>query len=78
MRTILIGSTWKAIVCGRKSLNGKPYGATYTGKVTAEDGDEDVYDLVQQLAESIRNQNEEMELPHSIQITIETPKKNRP
>lgn len=78
MRTSLIGSAWKAIICGRKCLNGKPYSTTHSGTVTAEDGDEDIYDLVQQLSESLREANAEMELPHSIQITIETPKENRP
>ncbi len=78
MRTLLIGSRWKAVVVGRKCLNGKPYSATMSGTVTEEDGDEDVYDLVQQLVESIREQNSEMELPHGIQITIDTPEENRP
>lgn len=78
MRTSLIGSRWKAIVNGRKCLNGKPYSVTLHGSVEAEDGDENLYDVIQQLAESLRTENAEMELPHSIHITIETPEENRP
>jgi hypothetical protein len=77
MRTILTGSKFKAIISGKKCLNGKPYGHTITGSVDKEDGDEDIYDLVQQLAESLREENKEMKFPHSIQITITTPKANR-
>lgn len=78
MRTILTGSDFKVIICGRKCLNGKPYCTHFSGKVTTQDGHEDLYDLAAQLAESIREKNVEMELPHSIQITIEIPKANRP
>jgi hypothetical protein len=78
MRTILTGSRFKALITGKKSLNGKSYSALITGTVAYEEGDEDIYDLAQQLAEDLRQQNVEMEFPHSIQITIETPTKNRP
>jgi len=78
MRTNLIGSAWKVVVCGRKSLNGKPYSAHMSGTVSSENGNEDIYDLTEQLVQSIREKNQEMELPHSIQITIETLKANRP
>lgn len=72
-RNTLIGSRWKAIVNGKKSLNGKPYSATFSGDIFAEDGDEDIYDAMEALVESLRDQNAEMELPHGIQITIQLP-----
>ena len=78
MRTSLIGSTWKVIINGRKYLNGKAYSVTLKGDVSREDPTDDLYDLVQELTERLRQENAEMELPHSIYITIQTPIKNRP
>ena len=67
----IIGKRFKAVINGKKCINGKPYSATITGEIVSRDATVDIYEVVAQLAESLRAQNREMEHPRNIRITIE-------
>lgn len=70
----IVGTKWKAVVNGKKALNGARYSATCTGEVTeAVEGEHSIYDVCMNLAMELEERNAEMTLPDSIQITIVTP-----
>lgn len=70
----LIGTQWKAVVNGKKALNGVRYSATFFGTVAhAKWGEHSIYDVATSLALELAERNAEMTLPDSIQITICTP-----
>lgn len=61
---------WKAVINGRKSLNGARYSATITGDVVECAPDATIYEFVENLAHHLEEHNKEMALPDSLQITI--------
>lgn len=69
----LIGSKWKAVINGKRALNGALYSATFFGDVTGAFPEHTIYDAVNHLADELSEKNREMEFPVSIQITFCTP-----
>lgn len=69
----LIGSKWKAVVNGKRALNGATYGVTFFGDVTQSFPEHTLYDAVCHLADTLAEKNSDMEHPVSIQITFCTP-----
>lgn len=63
---------WKAVINGRKCLNGARYSATITGKIEASE-ECIIYDVMHDLADHLEANNCEMELPDSFQITLYPP-----
>lgn len=69
----LRGLKWKAVINGRKSINGERYSATITGDIEASEDWSTIYDVMHDLAEHLEANNREMELPDSFQITLYPP-----
>lgn len=69
----LRGIKWKAIINGRKCINGARYSATITGEIEASEEWSTIYDVMHDLAEHLEANNREMELPDSFQITLYPP-----
>ena len=72
----LVGRRWKAVINGKKSINGERYSATYTGDVLEADDDGDIYDFLLSMADHLATVNAEMEYPDSIQVTLAPPPNN--
>ncbi|GAA5124559.1 hypothetical protein JIN84_12840 [Luteolibacter yonseiensis] len=70
---IIAGSTFRVLINGRKSINGKPYGVELTGEITEQDAGETIYDAAVAAIGHVRTEMPEMELPSGIQISIITP-----
>jgi hypothetical protein len=69
----LVGRKWKAVINGKRALNGERYSATYTGDIEAADDDQTIYDVLRELACHIEDVNSEMEHPDSFQVTLFAP-----
>lgn len=69
----LLGLRWKAVINGRRCINGSRYSATITGKIEASQEWNTIYDVIHELAEHLEANNREMELPDSFQITLYPP-----
>jgi hypothetical protein len=61
---------FRAVVNGRRSLNGAVYGCTITGAVEVTAAEVSLYDVLSTVAGHVAEQNGEMELPEAIQVTI--------
>jgi hypothetical protein len=70
----LQGRPWKAVINGRKSINGARYAATLTGDIQAAAEGLTIYDVMHSLAAILETNNAEMELPDSFQVTLYPPK----
>ncbi len=71
--TPLRGRAWKAVVNGRRSLNGERHSVTLTGNIEHAESDSTIFDVIHDLAEHIEEHTREMELPDSFQITLFPP-----
>ena len=69
----LVGRKWKAVINGKRGLNGARYSATYTGDIEAAGDDQTIYDVLRELADHLEQVNAEMELPESYQVTLFPP-----
>lgn len=69
----LKGRKWKAVINGKKSINGARYGVTYTGDVADAGEGQNLYDVLMGLAEYLEEKNAEMEFPDSYQVTLFPP-----
>lgn len=69
----LRGLKWKAVINGRKCINGARYSATITGEIESSEEWSTIYDVMHDLAEHLEANNGEMELPDSFQITLYPP-----
>lgn len=69
----LVGSKWKAVVNGKRALNGAAYSVTFFGDVEEAEPEHTLYDAVSLLADELAEKNRDMEHPVSIQITFCTP-----
>lgn len=71
MSDSVIGKKWKAVINGKRALNGKRYGATFQGTVESVIGDRaSIYDVMIELAYRLEEDNREMKLPDSFQVTL--------
>lgn len=71
--SVLRGLKWKAVINGRKCINGARYSATITGEIEASEEWSTIYDVMHDLAEHLESHNREMGLPDSFQITLYPP-----
>ena len=69
----LVGRKWKAVINGKRALNGERYSATYTGDIEAADEEQTIYDVLRELACHLEGVNAEMEHPDSYQVTLFPP-----
>ena len=69
----LVGRRWKAVINGKKSINGERYSATYTGDITDAIEGSTIYTFLHDVAEHLETVNAEMEYPDSIQVTLPPP-----
>lgn len=73
IKTLIPGQQWKAVINGRRSLNGERYSATITGTVESAESWSTIYELMSDLSTHLCLQNAEMEIPDSFQITLYPP-----
>lgn len=66
----LVGLKWKAVINGKKALNGERYSARYTGDVLEAAEGDNIYDVMIGLAVHLGTENAEMEHPDSFQVTL--------
>lgn len=66
----LRGLKWNATINGRRCINGARYSATITGEIESSEDWSTIYDVMHDLAEHLKANNREMELPDSFQITL--------
>lgn len=73
---------WKAVINGRRSINGARYSATITGDGEMIDGSNpSAYTALLELATHLEEANKEMQFPDSLQVTVwlnEKPEQNDP
>lgn len=66
----LIGKKYRAILEGKRALNGAPYSLTIYGDVAEVQGDATIYDAMRFLTYHIEREAEEMLLPTSVTLSI--------
>lgn len=71
--TRLVGRKWKAVINGKRALNGERYSVTYTGDIEAADEEQTIYDVLRELACHLEGVNADMEHPDSYQVTLFPP-----
>lgn len=68
--SLLKGKKWKAVINGKKHLNGERYSVTLSGDIESSQDWATIYDVMHDLAEHLESDNQEMALPDSFQITL--------
>jgi cystathionine beta-lyase family protein involved in aluminum resistance len=69
------GLKFKAVVNGRRALNGALYSSTITGDSMIMVEGLTIYDVLAEVAAHLAEQNADMEFPEALQVTI-VPKQN--
>lgn len=64
------GGHFKIIVNGRDSIDGEMYSVTFNGRILQTDERTTVYDIANQLVNSVRSKNTAMKFPHSMKFHI--------
>lgn len=71
MSNTIVGTKWKVVANGKRSLNGERHSVTRIGDVTEAGGDESVFDVAGQLVADIEPvMRKDLAIIDSLQITI--------
>lgn len=69
----IVGRKWRAVMNGKRALNGPRHSIQIFGDVEDSAGDETLFDVLRQLVDHIEENTTEMKYPDSIQVTITPP-----
>lgn len=69
------GRRWKVVVNGQNSLNSKTYSVTFTGDIESIRDWNTIYDVIHKIADYTEENNNVMNFPDSIQVTLYPAKK---
>jgi hypothetical protein len=65
-----VGMKFRAVVNGRRTLNGAECSATIYGEIERIDGDATLYEVVRKVVDYAEANNADMEYPEDMQVTL--------
>ena len=69
----LCGRSWRAVVNGRRALNGARHSITLSGHIEQAEPGSTIFDVMLELADHIEARTADMEIKDSFQITLYSP-----